>query len=76
MHLKSVTQIEFDHVNDRLISSSLDKHIKIWDVKSHNEIRSLCGHTLGVYSLAYDQTKLISGADDKDIIIWDFNKTF
>ena len=72
-HLKGLTQLEFDDVNNRLITSSLDKTVKIWDVRNEKEIRSFTGHTLGIYSLAFDQTKLITGADDKNLIIWDFN---
>ena len=58
-HLKGLTQLEYDDVNNRLITSSLDKTVKIWDIGADKEIRSLAAHTLGIYSLAYDQTKLI-----------------
>jgi len=62
--------------DDTLASSSSDRTIKIWDVKSGKCIKTLEGHTNWVRSLAVlkDGT-LASGSDDKTIKIWDVEKS-
>jgi len=50
----------------------LDKTIKIWDIRKSKEIRTLVGHSSGVYSVTFDQAKLISGSNDNTIRIWNF----
>jgi WD40 repeat protein len=47
--------------------------IKIWDIETGTEQRTLTGHKDGVLSLRWssNSSRLVSSADDKDIRIWD-----
>jgi F-box/WD-40 domain protein MET30 len=62
--------LQFD---DRILASgSYDTTIKIWDLESAKEIRTLRGHTSGIRCLQFDDTKLISGSLDHTLKIWDW----
>ena len=56
-----------------LASGSWDKTIKLWDVASGRELRTLSGHRNGVTSVAFspDGKVLASGSDDNTIKLWD-----
>jgi predicted NACHT family NTPase len=55
-----------------LASGSLDKTIKIWNMSTGQEIRTLNGHSIAVFSVAFspDGRTLASGSGDKTIKIW------
>jgi len=55
-----------------LASGSSDKTIKIWEVATGKELRTLTGHSDIVFSVAYspDGRYLASGSRDKTIKIW------
>jgi WD40 repeat protein len=71
-HSRGITQVEIDMCNNRVFTASIDKSIKIWDIRKNKEVRTLVGHSSSVYSIAFDQTKLISGSKDNSIKIWNF----
>ncbi|EDO16129.1 hypothetical protein Kpol_1070p11 [Vanderwaltozyma polyspora DSM 70294] len=54
-----------------LLSCSLDNTIKLWDVKTGNCIRTQFGHVEGVWDIAADNFRIISGSHDGTIKIWD-----
>ena len=56
-----------------LASGSSDKTIKLWDVATGREIRTLSGHTHWVNSVAFspDGKILASGSWDGRILLWD-----
>jgi WD40 repeat protein len=55
-----------------LVSGSGDKTIKVWDIESGRELRSLEGHTGVVYGLAMtEDDHLISHSNDGIIRVWD-----
>lgn len=55
-----------------LISTSLDKQIKIWDLHG-NCLKTLCEHSryINCVSVNSDSSILASGSNDRTIIIWD-----
>ena len=54
-----------------LFSSSLDKAIKIWDLRKNTCTKILYGHVGSVVALAVRDGTLFSGSTDKTIKIWD-----
>lgn len=55
-----------------IASGSYDTHIKIWDLATGDELRTLRGHTRGVNAVQFDDVKLISGSMDKTLRIWNY----
>lgn len=59
----------FDNI---LATGSYDATIKIWDIKTCQEVRTLTGHLEGVRCLQFDDTKLISGSLDRTLKVWNW----
>src|SRR5581483_499386 len=57
----------------KIVSSSYDKRVKIWDADSGSLLNTLNGHTDYVQSVAFssDNRKIVSGSCDNSIKIWD-----
>jgi len=72
-HTGSVKTVAFCPDGKTLASSSRDKTIRLWDVASGKEIRTLTGHSRGVNSVAFcpDGKTLASGSRDNTIRLWD-----
>ena len=58
---------------DKLISCSLDRDIKIWDLRPIRKLHTLCGHQGWVSCLAIWGDKLVSSSTDGTMRIWDLN---
>lgn len=50
-----------------LVSGSLDNTIKVWDVETGKVMRTLFGHIEGVWAVACDKLRLVSGSHDRTI---------
>jgi len=69
-HTNGVMCLQFDeHI---LATGSYDATIKIWDIETGNEIRTLSGHASGIRCLQFDDNKLISGSIDSTIKVWNW----
>lgn len=53
-----------------LATGSYDNTIKIWDLETGQEIRTLTGHTRGIRSLQMDDHKLLSASLDGTVKLW------
>ncbi|OBT68259.1 hypothetical protein VE03_02335 [Pseudogymnoascus sp. 23342-1-I1] len=69
-HSNGVMCLQFD--DSILATGSYDTTIKIWDVETGKELRTLRGHTSGIRALQFDDTKLISGSLDKTLKVWNW----
>ena len=72
-HSRTVTSLTFSATGERLMSSSADSTIRVWDMDSRDTTRVLKGHQSGVSSasLISDETRAISAGNDKQILEWD-----
>lgn len=50
-----------------LVSGSLDNTIKVWDIESGKAMKTLFGHIEGVWAIACDKLRLVSGSHDRTI---------
>jgi F-box and WD-40 domain protein MET30 len=69
-HTNGVMALQF--FDNILATGSYDSTVKIWDMETGEEIRTLIGHTSGVRCLQFDDTKLISGSLDGTLRIWNW----
>lgn len=70
-HTNGVMCLQFDdHI---LATGSYDSTIKIWDIETGEEIRTLRGHRSGIRCLQFDDNKLISGSLDHDLRVWNWH---
>ncbi|KAH7112946.1 sulfur metabolite repression control protein-like protein SconB [Dendryphion nanum] len=69
-HTNGVMCLQFD---DRiLMTGSYDQTVRIWDLETGNEIRTLTGHTAGIRCLHFDDVRLITGSQDHTIKVWNW----
>ena len=63
--------------NSRIISGSMDKTIRIWDMTYHRTVMILKGHEDAIRALCISEKgrtkQIISGGQDNCIIIWDLD---
>ena len=75
-HYKKINHIVFSPNGKHLASASEDKSLKVWDLTTGKEFRTMRGHKRGVNRLAFspDGKALVSGGDrhDGSIIFWDW----
>eukprot|EP01124_Arcella_intermedia_P015170 TRINITY_DN21693_c0_g1_i1.p1 TRINITY_DN21693_c0_g1~~TRINITY_DN21693_c0_g1_i1.p1 ORF type:complete len:472 (-),score=112.61 TRINITY_DN21693_c0_g1_i1:36-1451(-) len=57
----------------QLVSGSNDNTLKVWDLKTGQNEKTLTGHTGSVYTLKVWKDHVITGSHDKRIKIWDIN---
>ena len=64
--------MSFSSDGKTLASGSRDNTIKLWNVETGKEIRTLSGHNEGVTSVSFssDGKTLASGSEDKTIKLW------
>ncbi len=72
-HASKVDAICFDPAGRLLASGGSDNTIKIWDVGSGRELRTLRGHGAGVAALSFsgDGALLVSGGNDRTVRVWE-----
>jgi F-box/WD-40 domain protein MET30 len=69
-HTNGVMALQF--FDNILATGSYDSTVKIWDMETGEELRTLTGHTSGIRCLQFDDTKLISGSLDNTLRIWNW----
>ncbi|KAH4223382.1 hypothetical protein HBI06_135080 [Parastagonospora nodorum] len=69
-HENGVMCLQFD--DQVLITGSYDATVKVWDIKTGEEIRTLKGHTQGIRCLQFTESTLVTGSLDKTIKMWNW----
>ncbi len=67
------TSLAFSPKGTLLASGSVERVVKLWDIRTGDCLATMEGHTYPVLSLSFspDGTKLVSGSGDTSLIIWD-----
>jgi WD40 repeat protein len=65
--------VAFSPDGKTIASGSTDNTIKLWDVASGKQLKTLNGHSSSVLSVAFssDGKTIASGSDDNTIKLWD-----
>ena len=68
----AASTLAFSHDGSKILSGGANYSIKIWDIATGREIRSLYGHRSSVNSIIFskDDSKVIS-CDGSGVIVWD-----
>ena len=69
-HTNGVMALQFD--DNVLITGSYDTTVKVWDINSGEELRTLTGHTSGIRCLQFDDQKLMTGSLDSTLRLWNW----
>lgn len=69
-HTNGVMCLQFD--DNVLMTGSYDTTVKIWDINTGEELRTLTGHTSGIRALQFDDRKLMTGSLDHTAKLWDW----
>jgi WD40 repeat protein len=72
-HATAVDAVAFSPDGRMLASGSYDHTVKLWDVETGLELRTLAGHRAEVRAVAFspDGRTLASASNDKTVILWD-----
>lgn len=59
-----------------LVSGSLDNTVKLWDIDTGKVVRTLFGHIEGVWAVACNKMRLVSGSHDRTIKVSEEKRRF
>jgi pSer/pThr/pTyr-binding forkhead associated (FHA) protein len=71
-HTEAIRAIAFSSDGEMLASASSDKTIKLWNLNTGEELRTIAGHKQSISAIAFspDGQALASGGADKTIKLW------
>ena len=72
-HSSGVNGVALSPDGKRIVSAGGDRVLKVWEVSTQREIRTLKGHDQSVTSVAFssDGRYIVSGSEDRSIRVWD-----
>lgn len=76
-HTDGIMSLSFRETVSRLpypvlITGSYDRTVRVWNLRTGELLRTLCGHARGVRCLQFDDVKLITGSMDRTLKIWNW----
>lgn len=76
-HTNGVTGVAVTTDGKKAVSSSWDKTLKVWDMETGEEIKTLTGHSDGVMGVCItpDGKKAVSASNDGTLKVWDLENT-
>ncbi|CAB4470395.1 WD40 repeat-like protein [Rhizophagus irregularis] len=72
-HTDGILCLQFNEEYNRLITGSLDKTVRVWNLDTGELIHVLKGHTRCVQALQFDNVKLITGSMDHTLKLWNYH---
>jgi F-box/WD-40 domain protein MET30 len=69
-HTDGITCLQLAEMSRILITGSYDATVKVWNIDTGEEMRTLHGHTRGIRALCIDKFKVFSGGLDGTIRLW------
>ncbi len=72
-HTGGVNSVAFSPDGKRIVTGSMDKTAKVWNVQTGEALLTLKGHTDYISAVAFspDGTKIVTGSHDKTAKVWD-----
>jgi WD40 repeat protein/tRNA A-37 threonylcarbamoyl transferase component Bud32 len=72
-HTDQVFSAMFSPDGKQLVTASLDRTARIWDVASGRQVRALAGHTDWLYSAEFSPNgkQIVTASNDKSVRLWD-----
>ena len=72
-HIAEVRCLTFFPDGTSLVSGSLDRAVKLWDLQTGGVVKTFLGHTQAIWSVSIsaDLTTIASGSFDHTICLWD-----
>jgi WD40 repeat protein len=72
-HIGWVLSVAFSPHSNILASSSMDRTVKLWDIRTGQCLKTLEGHTHCVRSVAFNPqgNMLASSSEDRTVKLWD-----
>jgi WD40 repeat protein len=70
---QNLDTVEFDPTGRRVLTSSADTTVRLWDVATGNRLATMRGHTAEVYNASFtpDGRRVISSGEDGTVRLWD-----
>ncbi len=68
-----LTSVAFSPDSRRLLTTSYDQFVRVWDAATGKHLRDLAGHGATLFCAAYspDGRRIASGGRDNNVRIWD-----
>ncbi|XP_064640504.1 WD repeat-containing protein 88-like [Lineus longissimus] len=75
LHKSTITSCQFSPMNDRIVTTSMDKTTKFFDMKSEQTTLTLEGHINAISDASFSQDErwLATSSWDKTIQLWDIS---